>query len=237
MTSDVAAPKRNGLAVLGDLILAPSAAFASLKVRPTWGWAFVCMAVCGIVGGYLQVDAGENVTRYMFAHDPRFATMTAEQVAAGQKMGILLQHYVWIFYPVIAIIAIFFATLFLLVGNAIGKGTATFAKLFALSTNVSFIHFGIGYLLTGILVKIRGADSFQKPSELLGVVPNLGMLMPGAPSQIHAFFTFFTVTQIWSLVLLALGLRAIGDVKPAIAWSVPTVMALCGALYAAFTLR
>ena len=234
MTSDVSAvsaPKRHGLAVLADTIVAPSAAFASLQIRPTWGWAFVLTAVLGMIGGYLQIPAGEHVFAYIIAHDPHFATKSSEQISAARMLGEVIQLG-WIAWPIVEIVAILLASLFLLVGNAIGRGTATFAKIFALCANVSFIHFGLGYLLTGIVIAIRGGDSFNTRADLLGAIPSLGMLAPGAPVPLHSFLTFFSVTQLWSLALLALGLRAIGDVKPAAAWGAPIAIAFSGGLTA-----
>ncbi len=237
MTSEIAAPKRLGLAVLADIVIAPSAAFESLRARPTWIWAFVLTSVLGAIGSFLQVPAAQHASSYMIAHDPRFTTMTPEQLASAKAIGFTVQRFAWIAWPLIVLVGVFFATVFLAIGNAIGKGSASFGKIFALCANVGIIHFGLGNLLIGVLVSLRGPDAFTTTSDILSAIPNLGILTPGGPVRLHSFLTYFSVTQIWSLVLLAFGFRAVAGVRPAIAYTVPAVIAAGGALFAAATLH
>jgi len=230
VTADIAVPKRHGLAVLWDVLVAPSAAFAELRNVPHWGWAFLITCVLGTIGSYLQILAGEHISSYAFAHEPSMAALTSEQLENAKKSAAVIQQYAWLFFAIEAMVAVLLCTGVLLVANAIGRGNATFAKLFALSANVALLNFGIGTLLRGVIASSRGADGFQTTIDLLGVVPNLAWLAPGAAPKAVAFLASFSVFQIWSTALIALGLRSIANLGPAIAWATPIVIALLGGL-------
>jgi hypothetical protein len=235
VTTDIAAPKRNGLAVLWDLLVAPTAAFAELRAIPHWGWALLVTCVLGTVGSYLQVPAAEHITQYALAHNPQLASLPADEVASRTKAAIAIQGYAWLLFPIIAAIAVAFNALLLLIANAIGRGSGTYMKCFGLSANVAFLNFGIGYLLYGIVTSLHDPTSFTSPTELKGTLPSLAWLVPGAEPKTLAFLQTFSVFEIWSIVLLGLGLRAITGISAATAWATPIVIAISGgALAAAF---
>jgi hypothetical protein len=43
----------------------------------------------------------------------------------------------------------------------------------------------------------------------------------------------FTVFQIWSLVLAGLGLQAVANIRPVIAWIAPSLLLIAGAAFTA----
>ena len=236
-TPQIAVPKRNGLAVLWDLIIAPGAAFDELRLVPHWGWAFLLTCVFGMIAAFVQGPAGEHVAAYIVNHDPRFATMPAEQAASAKNVSIMIQRYIWVGYPLIVAIAVAFSALFMLIAKAIGRGTGSFMNLFALAANVAFLNFGLGNALRAIIVVMHGPESFQTANDLLTVLPNLGWIVPGAPAKLAAFLTVFNVFEIWSVVLLALGLRRITGIPAGLAWATPIVLSLVGALLATLNAR
>jgi hypothetical protein len=230
VTTEIAAPKRNGLAVLWDVLVAPADAFAELRAIPHWGWALLVTCVLGTIGSYLQIPASEHMSTYSIAHDPRFATFTAEQAESAKKTAAVIGHFSWIFYSIQALLAIAVAALLFLVASAIGRGSGTFAKCFALAANVGFLNFGIGYLIHGIVAALRDPSAFQTSIDLLNVLPNLSWLAPGADPHIQTFLASFTVFQIWSIVLMGLGLRTIAGISAAVAWSASGAIAVAGGL-------
>ncbi len=233
MTPDIAAPKRNGLAVLWDLLVAPSDAFAELRVVPHWGWAFVVTCILGMIGSYLLVPAAQHVTQYTLAHSAQLATLTADQQANQKKVAVAIQGFSWLFFPIIVAFSVAFAALLFLIASAIGRGSATYMKCFALAANVAFLNFGIGYFLYGLVLAFRDPTSFSTTADLKGALPSLAWLVPGAGAKVVAFLTTFSVFQVWSIVLIALGLRAIAGVSAAVAWATPILIAVLGGAVAA----
>ena len=53
----VETPKANGLKTALDTIIAPKEAFETLRVAPTWGWAFALTLVLYAIGTYLLTPA------------------------------------------------------------------------------------------------------------------------------------------------------------------------------------
>jgi hypothetical protein len=238
---DAASQKRSGLSVALDTIVAPQAAFAALRERAHWGWAYLIVCVLGAIGAVLQIPAGEHVVVATFTqnptNDPNIAAMSPDKLQQVIGFSKAVQHYTWLFYPVIAIVAILVASVVLLVANAAGGGKANFARLFGLAANVALVNYGIYYVVLGALAALRGPDAFNSQRDLLTLVPSLAWFAAGASAKVTAVLAGFNPFSIWSFVLLGLGLRGVADVKPAVAWSAAAALAFGSALIGAAAVR
>jgi membrane protein, antimicrobial resistance system len=240
MISDpVAAPKSNGLAVLWDVVVAPRAAFEALREHPTAGWAFIVAVLLGMIGTVLQTPAGLHVAEVTFAtgaqHDPQLAALTPEQLERAKSFTLGIQHWVWVFWPAVTILAILFTSLIMMIANAAGGGDGGFRRLFALASNIALINFGIAPLIIGLLVVIRGGDSFSTTRDIYGAIPSLAWLVPEGNPKLSAFLASLGPFNLWSLALLALGMQGVAKIKPAAAWITAILISVCaGALGAAF---
>jgi hypothetical protein len=234
MIADAARPKRSGLTVLRDIVLAPSAAFEELGRRTHWGWAFLVLCLLGCAGAYLQIPAGSHIAIATFtqnaAHDPNIAGMSAEKQQQALKISEATQHYIWLFYPVIALVAIAISTVVLLIGSAVARGTPAFARLFGLASNVAVLNFGIGYFLIGALSALRGPDSYSTQRDLVNTLPSLAWLVPGGSPKLVTFLSQFNPLQIWSFVLFAIGLTIIAKVPRGPAYVIAAVVTFGSAL-------
>jgi hypothetical protein len=232
---DVAPQTRGGFSVIWDIIVAPQAAFAAIRERPRWLIAYVLTCVLGMIGAFLQIPAGEHVAAaaiaHQAAHDPNMAGMSPEKLRQTTDLVVGIQRWVWVFYPVITIIGITVAALIMLVGNAIVKGTATFGKLFALSANVSIVYYGIAYLIIGFLSTLHGAADFNAAGDLIKLLPSLAWVAPNAGPKLTVLLGAINPFQIWSLVLLALGLKSVAGIKTVPAYVVAAIVCFGGLLF------
>ncbi len=207
---------RSGTAVLWDVIVAPNDAFAALRVRQTWVWAFVAICILGIAGAWLELSAGEHLTRALFmqnpTHDPKIASMTPEQRA--QLIGITTtwQQVATFLYPLGAIVAILYGALICLIVNAAAKGDATFGRLFAFVANIAVVQLGLGVFVTGILTALRGPTAFSTTRDILLVLPNLGWFVPPGNPKLAVFLQVFNPFQIWTFVLIGIGLPIVARI-------------------------
>jgi hypothetical protein len=228
MNADPALERSSGLSVVRDVILAPRSAFEALAARTHWGWAYLIVCVLGCAGAILQIPAGEHAAVAIIAqnptHDPGIAGLSPAQAQQAIKISTLTQQWLWVAYPVIAIIAIGVASLVLLVGNAVARGKATFARLFGLAANVAIINYGIAYFLIGVLTRLRGPDSFYTQRDITNVIPSLAWVVPGGSPKLAAALATFNPFEIWSFFLLALGLGAIAKLPPVPAYVVAAVV-------------
>jgi len=236
MSVDAVPQSRSGLLLVWDTLSAPKGAFEALRERPRWLWAFVLTAAVGMVGSFLVVPAGEHIATATIAHqaatDPNMAGMSPAKIRQITDLSVTVQRVVWVFYPLIVLIAIALAALVLLVGNAISRGSANFARLFSLAANVAIINFGVGYLIVGILVALRGPEDFTSQSDVLRVVPSLAWLAPGAAPKLLVFLGTFNPFQIWSFALLALGLRTIAGLRAVPSYVIAAIVTFGGVLFA-----
>src|SRR5580698_2361229 len=154
-----ATPKANGLKTAIDIVIAPKEAFESLRVSPTWGWAFLITVVLAVVAYFVMTPASIHGIAGDFAKNPQMQQLTPEQV---QKAMDLTKTWYPIGAVIIPIVVLFFSlieALIMLVFNAMGRGSGTFKTLWASSVNIGIIY-GISQIVGMAVVLLRGADSF-----------------------------------------------------------------------------
>jgi hypothetical protein len=225
----------SGLSVLWDVLVAPKAAFAALRERPYIGWAYAIAAALSALGAFLVIPAGQHIAVATFAagsHDPAMASLTPEQQKNALNVALVAQRWIWLFTPVTTAFGIALAALVMLVGNAISRGDGTFRRFFSLAANVAIVSFGIRQIVLGALVLARGADGFSTQRDIITVVPSLAWLAPGASNKLATVLAAFDPFQLWSLVLLALGMQIVAHVKPPVAWTVATLLTVGAVMFA-----
>jgi hypothetical protein len=221
-----------------DIIVAPKSALEELKANPTWLVAFIVTAVLMITGYFLQKPATEHATVASFQHQIAtgtgfFGAMTDEQKARTLK-GIMnpppWQAAVGVALIVISIlIGSLFNTLFLLLANAIGKGTGTFKHFYAASITVGVASFGLGSLVLGIICLLRGPDAFNSSLDIYRALPGLAWLVPGTTGTLGGFLAGISIFALWGFALNVLTVQIVAGVRGAISWIVPIVVLVLSA--------
>lgn len=241
MELDVAPARQNGLAIAWDTIVAPRAAFALLREKTHWVYAYLIASVLGTIGAVLQVPAGKHVAAAIVAHqiatDPQMQAMTPEKQHQVTAFAVATQQYAWIALPIIVLIAILLTAAIFTIVNAIGNGGSSFGRLLGLAANVSIIGFGIGYLLIGILAARVGPDAISSQRDLLSLMPSLARLAPENAPKLAAFLAAINPFQIWSCVLIAIGLRTMTTLAPAYVYTTAIVVAFGSGVFAALAAR
>src|ERR1035437_8302080 len=102
-------------------------------------------------------------------------------------------NFFWAFAPVGLLIVGLVQALGMTIANAVAHGDGGFKKYFALSLNVAIVGFGLNSLVVGIIVLVRGPDSFETPTAIQAVIPSLAMLVPGAHGGLARFLGAFNV--------------------------------------------
>lgn len=228
------APKQSGLSTVLNVMAAPREAFAALRVVPTWGWAFIIAAVLMIAGTALEAPAARHVgvaqIARMQATNPMFAQMSSEKKQAMIDKARKPSIMGLIFAPVILLLFVLLNTVFMLIGNAVGKGTADFKRLWAGSMNIAVPTLGLGSLVTGSIVMLRGADAFNSQSELMRSMPGLGMLPISGSAALATALATISIFAIWGLFLNATMLQTTAGTSKGVAWGFAALVLLLGAL-------
>jgi hypothetical protein len=176
--------------------------------------------------------------QHMLANNPSMASMSD---AEKQKMlGDAAHPPAWrmVLNPLLGLLgtALVFLcnTLFLLIGNATGRGSASFKSLWAASVNIGVPTVGIGTLLVSIVELIRGPDSFNTMGDMFHAVPSLAWIAPGVGGFTGAMLGAISIFVLWGFALNVLALRHTAQVKNAVAWIVPATVTILGALLTGF---
>ena len=232
---------RNGLLNVIDVIVAPPAVFARLRVVPTWGWTFLAATLLGIAGMLLmlpaQTHAFEKSAPATYAALPQIAKLPPDQQAArintAVRAGRTVLQLSWLAVPVTVLLGALLQSVVMLVVNAIVRGDGSFARYWALSIAIAVVSVGLTLLLTGLIATIRGPGAFSSPADVPRALPGLALLAPGAGTKLAAFLAAFNVTSIWAAVLGALGMRTVGRIPLLPAAATTTFLLLVSAVFAA----
>jgi hypothetical protein len=241
-TSLPSAERRSGLANVVDIIIAPNAAFERLRQVPVWGWAYLVATLLGIAGTLLVAPAilhgMETSLPAQFAANDAIAKLPADQqqkqIAMMMSVSKGIAKFSWAFIPPALLLAGLIQALIMLIANAATRGDGTFKKFYALSITVSVVGTGIGSLVLGAIVALRGASSFDSPSAVQSALPSLALLVPGAKGALAGFLGALNVFVLWATALLALGMNRIGRIPRGVAWTTAIIMLLLTACFAAY---
>lgn len=240
MKSNANAPA-SGLQTIVDVILAPKSAFERLRTAPTWGWAFIISVVAGTFATYLIVPALVHAFQVswpaMVASDPRTAALTPAQQQTALQFTLAIMRFSWLGALVGIPVVIFIATLVMLVFNAIGRGSGTFASLWAAAVNISIPSNALGSLVLAVIVLIRGAQSFDSTASVSAALPSLALLAPSGGVKLAAFLAAINVFSVWGAVLIYVAMRTTARVGAASAMFTALLMPLATAVVAAFGAR
>lgn len=231
------APKASGLQTVLNTIASPKEAFESLKVAPTWGWAFIIAVVLILIGGILFIPATQHAALGFTQHF--LTTKFAANMSDAQKQQMLdgalhpsaVKTYGGLLFNavVLSLVACALNALFLLIGNAIGKGTAGFKNYFAASVNILIPSFAFAQLVGGIIGAVRGPDGFSGYAELFKAMPSLAWVIPVQHGWALGFLASITIFSIWGAYLNATSLKVMGGVKGGIAWTFAVLILLLSA--------
>lgn len=234
MIDQTQAPKANGLSTVINTIVSPNEAFQAIRTAPTWAWAFIVCAVVYLVGYALLLPASNHAAlgliQHMIATNPAIAGMSDERKAKMLSDATNPSVVKECTNALLGLVGIFIAallnTLFMLLANVIGKGDASFKKLWSGSMNVLVPSFALGELVAGIIAAIRGPESYGTVTEILRSVPGLGLLAGNMSGFGAGFLAALSVFALWGLVLNALMVRTVGRVPAAVAWTFAIVITL-----------
>lgn len=233
--SPVIDERRNGLTTALNIVVAPKEAFETLRVVPMWGWAFLIAVVLAVAGSYLalpaQIHASQANMAHMYATDPRFAQMSDAQKAQSMKFGMAIASVSPFLAPIYLLIAGAIGALILLLVNAIGHGKGTFKQFWAAMINCSIVTYGLFAIVQGIVVRLHGPETYNRPLDIFMAMPSLAWLAPNAAPKTVAFLAAIHPFTIWGFVLTVMTLTIIGRVAKAPAYIGAAIFFLVGAFF------
>ncbi len=233
--------KRSGLMTVVDTIVSPREAFETLREVPMWGWAFIVVIALMLVAALLEREASAHAgyvfTQQLIAHNSTIAQMPdakKQQMLADAAHPTLVKQLTgYLFIPVILLILVVLQALMSLIGNAVGKGQATFKQLWCAQMNISVASLGISAIIIGVIAMVRGPNSFNSIIDLQNVLPSLAFFTGGNTTPLTVFLGRINPFTVWGTVLSAVAMMTIAKTSKAISYTFPILTLLFGAAIAA----
>jgi Yip1 domain len=232
-----ASPEPDGLKVALDTIVAPKAAFESIRIAPTWGWAFLLAIVIGTLSTYLitpaLVHAYPGTFAQQVATNPQLSSETPEQQQMALAIGEKFVSFLWLGTIIGVPLVVLVSTVIMLIFDKIGHGDGSFGKYWAAACNIAIPGFAVASALSAIIVLVRGADSFTTEQAVQSAIPSLALFAPSSNVKLIAFLATITPFSLWALGLNVVAMRIIGRVPVVPAWLAALVMLAVPAILAA----
>ncbi|HEY7210324.1 MAG TPA: YIP1 family protein [Bryobacteraceae bacterium] len=185
------------LAGMGNFFLDPNG--AARRVHSKWFWIgpLIVFSIISVVASFLMIPIAQHVMEVA----PLPPNTTPEQYQKGMSIGLTIMRISMYFAPVIAAVLFAIQTAVLLGSSAVLGVRARFWQLFNLITGCSLIQ-ALSSIAGLIILKAKGEVATR--AELRPAL-GLDIFMPeGTNKFLTAFLGYFSVFEIWWIVMLVL---------------------------------
>jgi Yip1 domain len=212
------------LAGMWNFLLDPEG--AAKRVHSKWFWVgpVIVFSVVSAIASYLLMP----IVQHVLAVAPLPEGASPEQYQKGIEMSLMIQRIFMWFMPVYALAIFAVQAGILLGGSAVMGVKAKFGQLFNLVAGASLIQMVAG-IASVIVMKAKG-----DVSTLAELRPAMGLdifLPEGTNKYVAAFVGYFSVFEIWWIVMLVLIFAAAFAVKKSKAIAVVAPLVLLSILY------
>jgi len=185
------------LAGMGSFFVDPAGAAPHIFSKWFWIGPLLVFSIVSIVASYMMMP----IVRHVAEVAPIPANVPAEQYQKQMEMGLKFQGILVYFAPVIAAILFAIQAAILLGTSAVMSVPAKFRSLFNLVAGCSLIQL-LASIAGLIIVKAKGdVSTFAELRPALG----LDIFLPeGSNKFLTAFLGYFSVFEIWWLVMIVL---------------------------------
>ncbi len=204
-------PKRAGLALPRDILIAPQRAYARIAATGEWLPAYLVVAAAGLVAAALMAPAIAHLANL----PPPVGTATKPPsdpaaVATASKLIVAEVALQEVFVPLLMIGLT--ATTLTLVARF--KRQPTSYTVFAALAANCLMPVAIGSLVNAVGVRLHDPASFHDLRSLLLAVPdNLGIFAnPHNETEVE-FLARFDIFDVWAYILLGFGFAAFTKVR------------------------
>lgn len=217
----------------------PAGLAKAARAKLFWLWPLITVSVIYIVIGYLMLPYTLQLVDIKMSERAAQQGAPAERIESMKNVAHMISQITPILTPIgVVLIIAFMAWLVTLVGSMVDL-RAKFRDVFSLMAACSLIR-SLQYIATYVVVRTKG-DEITSPEQLLPPF-GLDIFVSGAHGALLALLNFFSIFQIWYILILGLALAAFTNstkgkaffaITPA--WVIPLIGALIGSLFSGST--
>ncbi len=189
----------------------PGATFADIAKAPSFVLPLILVMLCGIGVSFTmssRIDT-EQMIRQQIMKSSRAADLPKEQLDKQVEVGAKIAKYSFFVVPVvIPVMLLVFAGIFLVMGNFVFGGTATYKQLFAAVAHAQMP----GVILSIVTVVVLFLKKDPSDIDMQNMVAaNLGPLISEETSKfLHRLAISLDIFSFWQMYLLGTGIAAAG---------------------------
>jgi hypothetical protein len=220
----------SGILGMFNAFVDPQGLAKAAKAKLFWLWPLIVVSIIFIVFGYLMMPYTLQLGEVRLAQQ----NVPPERLENARNMTrTITQAIVYVVPVFIVLFTMLGAWLVGVTGSMVGL-RAKFRDIFSIMMGTSLIA-SLQYIATYIVLRSKGDEITSQ--EQMTPAFGLDIFIP-AHGVLLAILNFFSIFQIWSLVILALALaslagaskgKAFAAITPA--WVIPLIFKIIGALF------
>ena len=224
-----------GLLGMFNAFVDPIGLAKRVKAKLFWLWPLITICIVYIVMGYLMLPYTMQLVDFSMQQRAAAQSIPPERMETARNMAHMFSQVAIAFTPIFVVgILALLAWLVVVTGSMVGL-RAKFRDVFSLMAACSLIT-SLQVIATYIVVRTKG-DEIQSPEQLMAPF-GADIFIQDVHGALLAFLNFFSIFEIWYLVILGLSLayltgsskgKAFAAITPA--WLVPLLLAVVRAKF------
>jgi hypothetical protein len=225
----------SGLVGMLNAFVDPMGLAKRVNAKLFWLWPLITICIVYIVMGYLMLPYTMQLVDFSMQQRAASQSIPPERMETARNMAHTFSQVGIAFTPVFVVgILALLAWLVVVTGSMVGL-RAKFRDVFSLMAACSLIT-ALQVIATYIVVRTKG-DEIQSPEQLMAPF-GADIFIQDVHGAPFAFLNFFSIFEIWYLVILGLSLayltgaskgKAFAAITPA--WLVPLLLAVVRAKF------
>jgi hypothetical protein len=225
----------SGLVGMWNAFVDPMGLAKRVKAKLFWLWPLITICIVYIVMGYLMLPYTMQLVDFSMQQRAASQSIPPERMETARNMAHTFSQVGIAFTPVFVVgILALLAWLVVVTGSMVGL-RAKFRDVFSLMAACSLIT-ALQVIAAYIVVRTKG-DEIQSPEQLMAPF-GADIFIQDVHGALLAFLNFFSIFEIWYLVILGLSLayltgssksKAFIAITPA--WLVPLLLAVVRAKF------
>jgi hypothetical protein len=218
----------DGVVAMFDAFIDPKGAAKRVPAPLSWLWPVIVLSIIYVVFGYLMLPYTLALVDLRIAQQMAQGSASAEQLERARNFTHTVTQFSFAITPLIVVgLIALFAWLVSAMGSIAGV-RAKFRNIFSLMASCALIP-SLQYIATYIVVHAKG-DEITTQEQLMPPF-GLDLFLQNIHGALFALVNFFSIFEIWYLIVLTIGLAALAKaskgkaffaITPA--WVIPLIL-------------
>lgn len=196
----------SGMVGMLNVFVDPAATAKRIPAKLSWLWPLITLAVIYGVVGYLMMPYSLQLVDTAIAERSAQQGLRPEQIERAQSMAHTFSRAGAVINPVVLIVGMLILAWLVSVMGSMTGARAKFRNVFSLMAACSLIQ-ALQSVATYVVVRTKG-DEIHSVEQLTPAF-GLDIFFQNLHGPLYALVNFFSIFEIWYIVVLTVGLAAL----------------------------